>query len=91
MLADVVRWLFNILYGMLIIRIILSWLPMFRGGRLVEFIFAFTEPILSPIRNIIERSPLGGPGMMFDFSPFLAIIMFNFISSFLLSMINMMG
>ena len=86
-LQDVVRWLFNILYALLLIRVVLTWMPMVRGGRLVEFIFAFTEPILSPIRRLIDRSPLGGPGMMLDFSPIVAFFLLSLLRSFIMSLL----
>jgi len=88
-LADVVAWLFNILTGLVIIRVLLSWMPMVRGGRFVELIFAFTEPVLAPVRKIIDRSPLGGPGMMLDFSPIVAFVLLGFLRSFLLSWIRL--
>ena len=86
-LVDVVRWLFNILYGLLLIRVLLTWMPMFRGGAIVSFIFAFTEPFLAPIRKLIERSPLGGPGMMLDFSPIVAFFLLGLLRSFLLNLL----
>jgi len=86
-LADAIRWLFNILYGMLLIRVLLTWMPMFRSGGIVSFIFAFTEPFLSPIRRLIDRSPLGGPGMMLDFSPIVAFFLLGLIRSFLLNLL----
>ena len=87
-LRDVVVWLFNIMYGMLLIRVVLTWMPMFRGNRLVMFIFAFTEPFLAPIRRLIDRSPLGGPGMMLDFSPIILFFLLGLARSFLLEMID---
>ena len=85
-LADAIRWLTYIFTGMLLIRVLLSWMPMFSGG-VVSFIFAFTEPILGPIRRLIERSPLGGPGMMLDFSPIIAIVLIGFVRTFLVSLL----
>jgi len=90
-LGDVVNWLFYILYGLLLIRVVLSWLPMLGGGSLVGLIFAFTEPFLSPVRRLIDRSPLGGPGMMLDFSPIISFFLLRFLHSFLSSLIDMMG
>jgi len=87
-LFDVVRWLFNILTALIFIRVLLSWMPIVRGGRIIEFLYAFTEPILAPIRKLIDRSPLGGPGMMLDFSPIIAIFIISLIRSFLLSLIS---
>jgi len=80
-IEDVVRWLFTILNILLFIRVLLSWMPMIRGGRIAELIFAFTEPILAPIRKLIERSPLGGPGMVLDFSPIIAIVTLSLLQS----------
>ena len=87
-LMDVTRWLFNILYGLLLIRVLLTWLPVFSGGTIVSFIFAFTEPFLAPIRRLIERSPLGGPGMMLDFSPLVAFFALGLLQSFLLNLLR---
>jgi len=87
-LHDAVRWLFNILYALLLIRVVLTWMPMFRDGRIVSYIFAFTEPFLAPIRKLIDRSPLGGPGMMLDFSPIIAFFLLITLRSFLLSFIS---
>jgi len=64
-----------VLYVMLFARIILSWFPMGRNNRFMELLFAFTEPVLSPIRKLVHRSPLGGPGMVLDFSPLIAFVL----------------
>jgi len=87
-LQTAVQWLFNILYGLLLVRVVLTWMPMFRGGRLIELVFAFTEPILSPIRRLIDRSPLGGPGMMLDFSPIVAFFLLSLLRSFIMSLLT---
>ena len=87
-LQDTVRWLINILTALFLIRVLLSWMPMIRGGRIVELIYAFTEPILAPIRRLIDRSPLGGPGMMLDFSPIIAMVSLRLLQNFL---INFLG
>ena len=89
-LGDVVNWLFYIMYGLLLIRVVLSWMPMFAGGGLGSFIFAFTEPFLSPVRRLIDRSPLGGPGMMLDFSPIVSFFLLRLLHSFLTSMIRLL-
>ena len=87
-IINAVRMLFIVLYGMLLVRVLLSWLPAFRNGRIVSFIFAFTEPMLAPIRRLIDRSPLGGPGMMLDFSPIIAILFLQFAERFMLSLLR---
>ncbi|MCL2360921.1 MAG: YggT family protein [Defluviitaleaceae bacterium] len=82
-LVDVVTWLYYIMFGLLMIRVLLSWMPMIHGGGLAGFIFAFTEPILAPVRRLVDRSPIGGPGMMFDLSILVAFILLRLLRIFL--------
>ena len=86
--ADVIRWLFNILSFMVLARVLLSWLPNLRHSGIASFIYAFTEPILSPVRRLIDRSPLGGPGMMLDFSPIITLFLIQGMASFLINMLR---
>lgn len=86
-LASAVDAFFWLLRGMLFIRIILSWFAVGRGNRLMELLFAFTEPVLAPIRNLVNRSPLGGPGMVLDFSPLIAFVLLELLRRFILSLI----
>jgi len=79
LLADAVSVFFTVLYIMLFVRIILSWFPM-RNGRFMGLLFAFTEPVLAPVRRLVQRSPLGGPGMVLDFSPLIVFILLRLAS-----------
>jgi YggT family protein len=73
----------NVLAGALtlaiFVRVILSWIP---GVRLPfglgDFVFAVSEPILSPIRRALPF--FGG----IDFSPFIALLAIQVVSSILL-------
>ncbi|MCL2841217.1 MAG: YggT family protein [Defluviitaleaceae bacterium] len=84
-LITTVNAFFWILYITLLARIVLSWIQLGRGNRLVEVIFNLTEPFLAPIRALLQRSPLGGSGMMIDFSPMIAFILIQLISRFLIA------
>jgi len=86
-IINAMRGLFEILTIMLFIRVILSWLPMIRHGRIVAFLFEFTEPMLLPVRRLVDRSPLGGPGMMLDFSPIITIFLLRLMQSFVINML----
>ena len=79
-LINAVNTLTTVLYVLLFARILMSWLPMFHGSRFAELLFALTEPILGPIRKLIMRSPLGGPGMVIDFSPIIAFVLLRLAS-----------
>lgn len=74
----------NIFFGFLnvtlFIRIILSWVAMsinVRGNPILGIIFTITDPILIPIRRMLQNSPLGGRGMVIDFSPIFAFFLLS--------------
>jgi YggT family protein len=73
----------NVLAGALtlaiFVRVILSWIPNVRlPFGLGDFVFSVSEPILSPIRRAMPF--LGGV----DFSPFIALIAIQIVSSLIL-------
>lgn len=57
---------------LILARIIISWLPIDRSNPIIQLLYLLTEPILGPIRKLMYKSPLGGAGMMIDFSPVIA-------------------
>ena len=73
----------NVLAGALtlaiFVRVILSWIPNARlPFGLGDFVFGVSEPILSPIRRAMPF--FGG----IDFSPFIALLAIQVVSSILL-------
>ena len=76
-LVDVLNIFFMVIYVLLLLRVLLSWISFGRSNQLTELLFALTEPFLSPLRGIVQASPLGG-GATFDLSPFIAFIIINF-------------
>ena len=65
----------EILDFLILARVFLSWIPIGMNNPIIRFIYALTEPILAPIRNMLRKSPLGGPGMILDFSPIIAFFL----------------
>lgn len=78
--------LVDVISFLIIIRIILSWLPFGRENSIINAIFNLTEPLLAPIRKIIEKSPIGR-GMMIDFSPIILFLLLNVIQRVILELI----
>ena len=78
----------NFLYLAILARVILSWFPMARGNKFAQILNAVTEPILYPIRSVIQKSPLGGPGMILDFSPIIAFFLIQIIQNVLINLIK---
>ncbi len=72
----------TILQFAILFEVILSWIPGAKQSVVGEFIGNLTGPILNPIRRILYKSPLGGPGMMIDFSPIFAFMILNIIQNF---------
>lgn len=81
MVIDVVASFINILAIVLtfaiIIRALMSWFMPAGGSGAAALLVDVTEPILAPIRRILP--PLGG----IDFSPLLALILIQVVSSLL--------
>lgn len=76
-----------ILYILVFVRCIVSWLPINHSSRLIQLLYALTEPILAPIRSIIEKSPLGGRGMIIDFSPIIALFFVEIVKNILQTLV----
>lgn len=86
-LITTIRYFCNVLYILILIRVLISWFPVARGSRPVQILYALTEPILGPIRSIIQKSPLGGPGMMLDFSPIIAFFLIQLVQALLTNLL----
>ena len=76
----------NVLAGALtlaiFVRVILSWIPNARlPFGLGDFVFGVSEPILSPIRRAMPF--FGG----IDFSPFIALLAIQLVSSLILRLL----
>ena len=86
LLINVVDIFFTIISWMIIIRVIISWIrPNFndpRWRKVLTFIYNVTEPILSPIRNLI---PTGNIGI--DISPFIAYLALSIVKRFVIRLL----
>jgi YggT family protein len=85
-LASVISLVFGIMIWAIIIRVLLSWLPM-AGVRIdpynpiIRALFAITDPILEPLRRYTTV------GMM-DLSPIVAIVILNVVRQLLISLLT---
>ncbi|MFV0503622.1 MAG: YggT family protein [Lachnospirales bacterium] len=66
-------------------RCIISWFPISRDNPLCNILYAFTEPIMGPIRDIINKSPIGNS--MLDFSPIFAIIIVQLLGNMVIRLL----
>ncbi|MCR3921807.1 MAG: YggT family protein [Firmicutes bacterium] len=81
----IINWIFEVYYWLLIIRILF---PLVRLGRtpspviltIRRIVYAVTEPVLAPIRNLLNPISLG-TGLQLDVSPIVAMILLRFVNS----------
>lgn len=80
-LAHVMEALLTVLYWLILIRALISWVNPDPFNPLVQFLYKTTEPILEPIRKILPV------GLRFgiDISPIIAFLAIMFLRSFLIA------
>lgn len=77
--------LLNLLQWLLVFRALVSWFPQVQQSRIGELLYAVTEPMVAPCRNLLSRfSSLRT--MPVDFSPLLAFMILLILQSFLSSL-----
>jgi len=94
-LSEAILVFSNILIFLIFMRAILSWFPEPRNDGplrqiyygLVKVAHTMTNPITGPIRKLLQNSPLGGPGMVLDFSPIIALLLINFARNILINIV----
>ena len=78
-LAKLLDMVLTILYWLILIRAVISWVKPDPYNPIVQFLYKATEPILSPIRKLL---PLGFR-FGIDISPIIAFLAILFLQSFL--------
>lgn len=64
----------------ILVRVLLSWMPVDRNGRFVEIILQITEPVVGPIRRVLPS--FGG----LDFSPMVALIVLEMVRAVVINL-----
>jgi YggT family protein len=84
-LAMVIDVVFQVFWWAILIRVLLSWLPMANiridpFNPAVRLLYAVTDPILEPLRRF---TTIG----MIDLSPLVALLLLDFLRQILISML----
>lgn len=77
----IVSWAFDFLQIALLVRVVSSWLPVSPYSRWIHWSYVVSEPILSPLRQVIPSI-----GMM-DITPIIAYFLIGFIKSAVLHLL----
>lgn len=83
-IAQVADMLLSIVYWLLLIRVLISWVNPDRNNAIVQFLYRTTEPILYQFRRLL-------PPMGIDFSPILAFVFIVFLKYFLVASLFDLG
>ena len=76
-----ITWVFAVVQLALIVRVLMSWIPVRPGAWWWRWSFAITEPILRPLRKVI---PLIG---MVDITPIIAWLVLGLLQGFVVRMV----
>lgn len=68
-----------------LLRAVLSFIPSASEGAFMRILVQLTEPLLSPVRRLIERSPLGRTAYRIDLSPLAVFLIAEIVRMFLVS------
>lgn len=63
----------------IIIRVVITWLPIDQYSPAVRFLYEITEPVLAPIRSLLPQ------GMGLDFSPLIVLVLITVIQRLLIA------
>ena len=77
LIIGLINTILTLLWIALLIRAVLSWLPVGNDNPLKNVITQITEPILTPIRRVMPKTGV------FDLSPIVAIFLIILVSNLL--------
>ncbi|MBE2199303.1 MAG: YggT family protein [Anaerolinea sp.] len=81
----IINLLFNVIYILILARIIFSWVRVSpyhpTWGPIMRFVYQVTDPIMIPIQRMMP--PMGG----LDFSPMIVLILASVLRSVIVSML----
>jgi YggT family protein len=69
-LVSAVNLIFWLLQLLVLARVVLSWVPVYRYHPVGRFIYNATEPMLRPLRSVVR---VGGGGI--DFAPLILLLL----------------
>lgn len=81
---DGFQYLLRLIEMIILVRVLLSWVPMSRENPFAKIVYNLSEPILGPIRIVLEKV-LPRKIAFFDFSPIVAFLAIKLLSGFITS------
>ncbi len=85
-ITSLVSIFLSVLHILMLVRAIMSWLPIDEDSPIMNFIYAMTEPIIIPIRMLLEKSETVR-SFPIDISFFIAFILLSVLQAMLPSVL----
>ena len=82
-----VSFLFGVASLAVLARALISWFPIPKDNQLVRLLNMITEPILAPIRKLIENSSFG-KNIMVDISPIIALLLLEVLKNIIIMILR---
>ena len=77
---NILHAIINLYELLLVLRAIISWLPLGMDNPLVSFLYSVTEPVLAPVRNLLFKIP-AMQNIPIDFSILVVFILLSLLRS----------
>ena len=77
-LASIVSIILTIMYWLILIRALISWVNPDPFNPIVQFLMRVTEPVLEPVRRMLPQLPI-------DISPIIVFFIILFLQRFLVN------
>jgi YggT family protein len=71
-LIKAIYWLLNLLSILIVVRALISWLPLSEDNKFNSILITMTEPVMAPIRKLLSKIKFMNE-LPVDFSPMVAI------------------
>ncbi len=84
-IALTLNYLVRFINILILVRIMMSWIRPNPSNPIVQFVYAATEPILAPARNLIHN--VFGYNGILDFAPIVAIFIVQIVYSIILRLL----
>ncbi|MBS1271172.1 MAG: hypothetical protein MAGBODY4_00301 [Candidatus Marinimicrobia bacterium] len=89
--ATILHIAVTIYYWLLIIRIVLSWVPVDRSNQLVILLYNVTDPLLNLFHRYVPQLRQMARSSGFDFTPLIAMLVLYFVDFFLIKSLFDLG
>lgn len=90
-IGTIIRIILDVYIILLILRMILSWVPVDRTNQLVLIVYNLTDPVLGWIRERIPLHTGGTASVGFDLTPLLLLLLIYFLNLFLVDSLLDLG